>query len=833
MEPSLYAGRKVQKHILKSFLTQALGKPGASGDDDVAPRIVAVYGDHGLGKTSIIDLCLECVPELPLEKGKTAVSILLDLEAGRFLNGLVPKTPRAMLDDIYTVALATNQKVADALEPYGHCNQKISDIESRRARLIKEEWPFELFLSGNDETAENAGEAFRSWLETKIDPADLQLAENPVERLSTTLAECFGKLSKKIPLVFCIDGFELAVTPELEQWLSQQFLPLLMKDKYGIAVIIATSRASDVHSLRNKVREELLYTVPLVEMPLTGRDIASIAERRGIPLDADLCEEIDIATVGVPLIVQVVLDNLKMNAPLSSVLSGSAVSPSNAVTLLQEIVTGFIRSPDDETVKLRIFSLAMLSCYNEDILRELWEIKSGEMEEAFSGLGNRYSFMRGRHLHGGVRDKLRSLLITEAARPGSPLSDFFANFSKVNSSYYAGCCSRMHTDLPDAARRFADRNFQASVLGVLSSLMWSSQAEAMKLLPGYFTEAIHYNPDFAAVLLGFADDFLPFLSPGSLTMIDSLRVALPQAGRIVRSPLLPDGPGNVTSLDFLTKYADGMNDIQKGLLERMKGILACGAGNFGKAIEAFNRSAKLFGTSAAEQSLLFDDYLCAGFAFVKIGDHKRTIEALSRALTVKADNFHAWNELARAHRALGDHGAAIESYVEAVKIDGNALDSWMELGNEYTLLGEHESAVESFTRVTQLKPDETAAWLKLGTSLEALARFPEALAALGKVTAMAPDNWEAYFALGRTQAGQEMQQNAISSFRKVVDLKPDCTEAWKALGDELFAAESFEEAAAALEKAAALDGKTITGCGMPSVKHGRARAITKTRCTPA
>ena len=806
MEPSLYAGRKVQKHILKSFLTQAFAKAGAPGDDSVAPKVFLLYGNHGLGKTSMIDLCIETVSEIPLEKGKTAITMLLDVEAGRFLNGGVPKTPRAMLDSIYTVALAANQKVADALEPYGSLNQKISDIEKTCARYIKEEWPYEVFLSGNPHSAGNTETALRSWLETRIDPGDLQLIENPIDQLTTTLAECLGKLSKKNPLVFCIDGFELATDPDLEFWFTSQLLPTLTKDKFSITVIFATANPSDVRSLRNKLREETLYTVPLAEMPLTSRDIASIAEQRGIPLDNDHLEEIAVATVGVPLIVQVALDTIRMNVPLGSMLSGSAVATSNAVTLLQEVVTGFAMSQDDETAKYRIFSLAMLFCYNEDILIQLWKTDSAEIETTFSALNDRYSFVRGKHLHGGFRDKLRFMLITEAAAADSPLSTFFANFAAVNSSYYLGRCAQLSVELPDAAGRFADRNFQTAILGVLSSLMWSSQTEAMKLLPGYFTEAVHYNAEFAAVLLGFAEEFLPLMTPESLTIIDSLRAVLPVAGRIAGSPLVPGNVIKANTLDALVKFESVMTDVQKGLLARMKGIIACSSGDFNKGLAAFNKSAGHFGAATAEQSPLFEDYLCVGFAFVKKGEPAKTVEALSKALTIKADDFHAWNELARAHQALGNHEAAIESYVESVKIKSDAVDSWFELGNEYVLLGDYANAVDSFTCVTQLKPDQASAWLQLGLSLEALSRFPEALAALGKVTAMVPDNWETYFALGRAQVGQELQQEAIGSFKKVVELKPDCTDAWKALGAEQYTAGSFEEAAVSLEKAAELEG---------------------------
>ena len=70
MEPSIYVGRKVQKHILKSLLSAALGKVASKGRDGVTPRLFLFYGENGSGKSSMIDLCMQNVAEIVEETGK-------------------------------------------------------------------------------------------------------------------------------------------------------------------------------------------------------------------------------------------------------------------------------------------------------------------------------------------------------------------------------------------------------------------------------------------------------------------------------------------------------------------------------------------------------------------------------------------------------------------------------------------------------------------------------------------------------------------------------------------------------------------------------------------
>jgi hypothetical protein len=310
MEPSLFIGRKVQKHILKSLLSAALGKGASKGKEGAAvtPRLFLFDGENGTGKSSMVNLCLQNVAEIAEESGKPVASMVLDLDAWRYKNGMVPKTPKAMLDTLYAAAAGTFENAGDMLEPFNRLRGKILDVESAQRYYTVIEWPREVFMTGRDSSASGSEAAFQSWLEQKIDPADCALCADPVAPLTAAFTDALVNLSGKLPLVLCIDSLELAEVPELEEWLKKTFLVSLFKAKNNV-VCICSGAGSFVRRFRNEFPEEILYPLSLAALPLSRSDIAELCGRKGVTLGQEEVEEIERRTAGIPLAVQALLDH--------------------------------------------------------------------------------------------------------------------------------------------------------------------------------------------------------------------------------------------------------------------------------------------------------------------------------------------------------------------------------------------------------------------------------------------------------------------------------------------------------------------------------------------
>jgi tetratricopeptide (TPR) repeat protein len=807
MDPSTYSGRKVQKQILASLLSRALGVQAPQGSSADAPRLFLFFGESGLGKSTLIDICGECVDEIAAA-GKAATTLLLDLDAWRFRNGMLPNTITRFLDALYAVAVASEEYLSSALAPYGALNSHLAQVETRKKNLISVDWPRQLFLSeppaaktaSRDKTAAD----FAAWIAGQMEVADLALCDNPEEHLTESFASCLINASRSLPFTLMIDNVDLIAATPVASWLKSKFLPLLLSEKAPIAVILGCSDAL-ARSYRNAFADELVYPVSLASIPFTSNDIASMAANRNISLTQELTEQIEQMTAGMPIAAKIAVDASSLNVPPSDIFSKKSAVISDSDRLANDCFERFVKTLGNERDRSRIISTVLLYRMDENILSQVWEIPPEEVVTALTDLAVRYSFMEGRRPHEAMYDRLLAYLLTEASHTAeSSLAEVFKKFSEISGHIHDQYLSHMRSDKPDGRTRYADPNFQITLIGSLKTLLWAKQEDAVKALPGLFIETLHYHPEFAPTLLAFADDCAPLLTQETTKVIETLKDGLPVA-QTLALPIGSAKRGVQKALDFMKPYEAGLDLLQQGLLSRMRGILYCQAGNYDKAMDAFAKCESLFSSQPIEFLQLFENYCAAACAFVAAEEMGKAAVAFGKAAGVKPDDYFARFRLGLAYQELRQHQNAIASFEEAIKIDGTAVPSFIELGIEYATINNHEQAVAAFTRATEIDAHRPIAWFKLGLSLEALGRYAEAEKALTKTVEILPEHWEAFFALGRSQSAQGSAQEAISSLSTVVELKADCTDAWKSLGKELHGVHSYERAAASLEKAVELD----------------------------
>jgi tetratricopeptide (TPR) repeat protein len=805
MDPQTYAGRNVQKQIIKSFLSRAFGSPAQHDVSTDTPRLFLLHGENGLGKTACIDICNMCVEEIVAEGGN-ASSLVLDLDSWRFHNGMVPNTIQAFLDALHAVIAGHREQFGDALDTYESMKNRILQAEEKKRTLMNSEWPSHIYLSGAVDTGARNKTVpdFAAWTAERMAPADLALCDDRIGCLTESMVECLIKASLSLPFALVIDSLDLIADSPAAEWLKTEFLPRLFSATNQLAIVLACSDAL-ARSYRNDFADGLIFPLSLASISLTKKDIASLAANRTVSLTPEQADQLEQYTAGVPIAVRIALDATALNLKPDSIFSKKTATVGDAGRLVTDCFDHFVKTLDNETDRTRIFSLAMLFRLDENILSQLWGISTEETAVALTDLALRYSFMEGRCLHEAMYDRLHSYLLAEAARgEESALAELFKRFSTVSAQIHGQYLAQMQADMPDGRLRYADPNYQTTLIGSLCAPLWTRNTESIKALPGIFIEVLHYNPDFAQTLLLFANDCKPLLSEESAAIIETLKGGL-QVAKTLALPLGSAKRGALKALDFIKPYEDGFSDMQRGLLFRLRGMLACQAGSYDKAMEAFSKCESLFGAMPIELFQLFGNYRNVGFAFIAAGDMKKASAALQKAIAINPNDFDARFRLALSEQSLGLHQDAIASFEEAVRIDSGATVAWIELGNESATIGDHGKAAEAFARATELDAGRPVAWFKLGTSLEALSHFAEAEKALIKAVELLPEHWEAYFALGRSQSAQSLAQEAISSFNNVVEMKPDCVAAWKALGKELYGVGSYERAAAAFEKTVEID----------------------------
>ncbi len=167
------------------------------------------------------------------------------------------------------------------------------------------------------------------------------------------------------------------------------------------------------------------------------------------------------------------------------------------------------------------------------------------------------------------------------------------------------------------------------------------------------------------------------------------------------------------------------------------------------------------------------------------GQYQQGIELARRAVEFGPPQARVHNLLGQALYREGQRLEAIENFDRAIALDPNFADAHGNRANILVDAGFPDEALTSFDRALALNPASAADWLNRGALLQALGRHDEALASFDKAIMCGADVAEAHVNRGNALKDLGLMEAARGGI----------------------AATGFDEAAAAYDKALALDPK--------------------------
>lgn len=156
-----------------------------------------------------------------------------------------------------------------------------------------------------------------------------------------------------------------------------------------------------------------------------------------------------------------------------------------------------------------------------------------------------------------------------------------------------------------------------------------------------------------------------------------------------------------------------------------------------------------------------------------------------------------------AHARLGDTTRAAIGWGRALELDPDDHDSREALATLYAETGRTREAMRLRQEWCDRDPANPAAWFGIGKLAYSLGLPEEAAKALKTVVALAPERAEGYALLARAEATLDPAA-ALEAALRAADLDPTAAH-FTLLGDTLSRGEERDEAAAAYERALALD----------------------------
>jgi tetratricopeptide (TPR) repeat protein/TolB-like protein len=234
-------------------------------------------------------------------------------------------------------------------------------------------------------------------------------------------------------------------------------------------------------------------------------------------------------------------------------------------------------------------------------------------------------------------------------------------------------------------------------------------------------------------------------------------------------------------------------------------------GNLERAIEAF-------GHATARDPRFARAYARAGGAYWSQYQRnreqrsaERAREMVMEALRLDPDDVDVRCTLARIYLGTGRYDAAAEELQRAVAGNPASDQPHILLSRYLQLTGKPQEALAEIGKAIALRPNYWQYYQDLGLAHFNLGRYDEAGAAFQRVTELQPDTSWGFQMLGAVAHAKGDRIRALAHYKRAIELAPNAG-AYSNLGTVYYEMKRYGEAAAAFERATALDPKS-------AVKH--------------
>jgi superkiller protein 3 len=816
MPKEIFVGRRVAQRDFQNALSAMVAETKESkgfksrrkqrdADADAEPpfpQLFLLYGESGLGKSSMLSQCVTLVRALSEETKKDITVIRIDFNDFLFAKNVLTFTPGQLVGYLHAVLTEKSLGIDTQFSEFDQIKRRLEHVREKVAMLA----------AGTARERHEDEKAFlRSLREgKKLPDDDLDLYENAEYRLAKALVNGLVALSGGTPVVLAMDNLERLGTPEAEQWLRTVFLSRLFERKCRIMACVCSSDRL-LRQYRNTFPEELLYAICFEDATLTIRDIEECCQSMRVNLEPHQSERVEAATGGVPIVVRDVLSIAKEGKPLDEILERleRAAGVSNKVGAMAGC---FLGASQDRALLAHIIHLALLHECDNKIIAALWNCAFEDVGTELVELSDHYPFFdgsTGRQMHDAVRVHIREYCMRQPAAAGA-IADLVADFGTHTTALYADELKQLAKAVPSIDKRYRDERYEHAFLGYVSGLLWLRRDEVRRIMPGCFCECLLYNKVLAGRILGLIEDFAAVMNAEDRAFFSSLAAGLRAVAPAVMWAGGKPPAAELSMLETLEASDALLSEPQKALLGLLRANVVVRLSEFENAFEDLEKCEPSADESELFAETLADGYQCTGDAFFAALHFEAAIKSYGRVAELRPGRFEAWYGLGRSYAALTRHTQAEDAFVKAAVLKTDKWDLFHALADEQFACAKFEAAASSYQRASDLFDGSVDVWHGLGQSLAALSRHGEAVGAYNRAVAIAPDDPELCYELGQSRAQLGQTSEAIGSLSQALTLRADYWEAAALLGEQYVVEGSFSDAVKAFERATAARPRDAT-----------------------
>ncbi|MEM7184934.1 MAG: tetratricopeptide repeat protein, partial [Spirochaetota bacterium] len=729
----VFVGRQEQLKDFRKYLQRVVAKPGlwqrlrGKGKAAEDPKkIIHLFGEGGLGKTTLLDKFLAEVDSLSAKERDRLVVISLDWEVYYRRMSDLPDSPQKVMQAIYrkfcdlgfTKKFSEYDKLCKQLYDLGKTvEEKRLEWRSRVEGGVnivgtglqatgKLDPHFAVaqkaFSTAKDLTKKIAGgmaETLEEFLRQSLEKQDFELYSQPDLKLCQALLT--GIVASSSHLLFAFDTFEYIDASAVEQWFREVFLKDLYAHKDCQVVTVIAGRNDPRRNYRNTFLDSLLEFQDMEDILFSDRETGFLVLKHNLSLTDSQIKSLTQHTHGIPMVVRECLRLLlEEKVTADELLADLQVKKGSFTAVIEEMVQRYLRYCEkDEEEMFKIFHLAMLRNLEGKVLEVLWQMDALEVSREIDRLAEKHSFVissRDNLLHGVVKEFLRRHLIQ-----GMQASSQFSHREIVRqaagklATYYKAKVQELETKVVDIEQRYEDENYRGTMLSYLSAMTFCKPYELFTIVNDYLLETLEFQQDFAGVIVNQLEEFRNVYTTPQKKALSTL-----QKGITAFEPLTPDNfekePKQevVELLQYFEKHRTELREVAKKLLDYRQAELMMWRKQFRQALEKL----EILNIFLQQFPSKKDRFLNKLYDYEQRVEPQLTLKDTELFIQVNPKNYKPYF----TYSDLQDHEKAIEDYTKAIDINPEDVDAYCNRGIAHYYLKDYEKAMEDYTKAIDI-----------------------------------------------------------------------------------------------------------------------------------
>ncbi|MFK8103424.1 MAG: tetratricopeptide repeat protein [Saprospiraceae bacterium] len=740
---SIFVGRAEQ-------VAQFQKNVNAGPDDDDFFNIFSVFGQGGVGKTTLIDQYQK------IAQAKAYLTVLVDTEDARLYS-----IPAAM----HAIAEAFEKKGAKFKgfsERYQDYLQKKGELEADPERPKES---FGNLAKGGMKTVLKAGaklvpggeligellptEAIANFTGEWVNFAlkkfgnedDVALLQYPVKVLTPLWVSDLVKIMERKNVAFFFDTYEVA-NPRLDVWLREILHQNFGEIPVNFLLVISGRRAID----REAWSKFENYTSRISLKPFTSKEARNYLAQRGITEERAI-EEILSISGALPIY-------------LSLLAEGDSASPDEIADPNEKVVARFLKHIKDPIQKKLALSAALPRKINKDIITCLLpEASNVNADALFEWLRNR-PFVQKRGGHWAYHPVVRDLMLQHQKE----LSEQdWENTHLVLANWYKARAKRLETTA-NREEYFSDEEW------------------CLLQIEQHFHLLCH---NYKQHLPAFINDFVTTIRIKKLNAANPLVFTLLEAEKKEKNAtwgkVLQKGVSAI-----LAKMEEGALAMCQ-LINREKWLTNVKDASFFYVVqgiyeETFEETIACYENAITLNNKNESAYFNLGNSWHKEGNYAKAIEAYRKVILLNPKDAAAYNNLGLALYEQGSFDEAIKNYNCAIDLNPKDAAAYNNLGVILHERGNYTAAVENYQRVITFKSEDSTIHNNLGLAFENMKNYQAATEHYNRAIDLNGNYADAYYNLGNTLYKKSNYAAAINNYQRAIDLNPKYTAAYNNLG---------------------------------------------------